>query len=54
MGNRSACVDVVKAFLRFLGNNAKWWLTPILLVFLLLLGMVILASTSTTPLMYSY
>jgi hypothetical protein len=45
---------LAKRCLLFLKENTKWWLIPIIFVFLMLLGLVILSSTSVVPLMYSF
>ena len=39
-------------FLAFLSENKKWWLLPILLVFLLLGAFLILSTTGLAPLIY--
>ncbi len=39
-------------FLAFLAANKKWWLLPILLVFLLLGVFLLLSSTGLAPLIY--
>ncbi len=40
-------------FWLFLRENKKWWMTPILLVFVLLAAVVVLGSTGALPLMYT-
>lgn len=40
-------------FWRFLKANKKWWLIPIVLVFLLLAGIVVLSATGVAPIMYT-
>lgn len=37
----------------FLKENKKWWLVPILVVFLLLSVLIVLGSTSAAPFIYS-
>ncbi len=39
-------------FLAFLASNKKWWLLPILVVFLLLGAFLLLSSTGLAPLIY--
>jgi Family of unknown function (DUF5989) len=38
---------------QFLVQNRKWWLVPIVLVFALLGGLLILGGTSAAPFIYS-
>lgn len=40
-------------FWRFLMANKKWWLLPIILVFLLLMTVVFLSATGVAPFMYT-
>lgn len=44
---------IVREFWAFLKDNKKWWLTPIILVILLLMGIVILNATGVVPFMYT-
>jgi hypothetical protein len=44
---------VALEFWRFLKQNKKWWLTPIVLVFLLLMGVAVLGSSGAVPFMYT-
>jgi hypothetical protein len=37
----------------FLGHNKKWWLLPIVLVFLLLGGLMLLGTTAAAPFIYT-
>lgn len=37
----------------YLSHNKKWWLTPIILVLLMVGVLVILAGTSAAPLIYT-
>ena len=39
-------------FVAFLMENKKWWLVPILVVFLLLGVLIILGGTSAAPFIY--
>jgi hypothetical protein len=45
--------SLAREFLRFLGQNKKWWMIPILAVLLMLMGIVMLGATGVTPLMYT-
>jgi len=45
--------SVATEFWRFLKSNKKWWLAPIIVVFLLLMGVAVLGSTGAVPLMYT-
>ncbi|MCA8943817.1 MAG: hypothetical protein KDB80_14740 [Planctomycetes bacterium] len=40
-------------FLGFMKDNAKWWLTPFLIVFAILAVVVILGSTGAAPFIYT-
>ena len=40
-------------FWRFLRNNRKWWLTPIIVTLLIVAVLVLLASTAVGPLIYT-
>ncbi len=44
---------VVAEFMDFLVHNKKWWLTPILVVLLLLAGLVVLGGTGAAPFIYA-
>lgn len=37
----------------FLKSNKKWWLVPIILVFLILGALILLASTGVAPFIYT-
>ncbi len=37
----------------YLRNNRKWWLTPIVLVLLLIAGLVLLGGTAAAPFIYT-
>ncbi|MCH8924195.1 MAG: hypothetical protein IIA67_13730 [Planctomycetes bacterium] len=45
---------IIREFVDFLRYNKKWWLTPILLVLLLVGTLVFLAGTSAAPLIYTF
>jgi hypothetical protein len=38
----------------FLRHNAKWWLTPIVILLLLVGALVILGSTAAAPFIYTF
>lgn len=40
-------------FFGFMKDNAKWWLTPFLIVFAILAVVVILGSTGAAPFIYT-
>lgn len=44
---------IVSEFWGFLKTHKKWWLTPLLLVLLVLGGLVVLAGTGAAPFIYS-
>jgi hypothetical protein len=41
-------------FWAFMGENKMWWLTPILVVFLLLGVLLVLGATGAAPFLYSF
>jgi len=45
--------SVAREFGRFLLQNKKWWLAPIVIVFLLLMAIAVLGSSGVIPLMYT-
>ena len=44
---------LVREFVDFLRYNKKWWLTPILLVLLLVDTLIVLGSTAAAPFIYT-
>ena len=46
-------IGLVAEFIDFLRYNKKWWLTPIILVLLLVGLLILLASTGTAPFIYT-
>lgn len=44
---------IVTEFVQFLRYNKKWWLTPILIVTLLLIGAAILLPSPVAPFIYT-
>ena len=44
---------LVKEFVHFLKHNKKWWLTPIIIVLLLVGGLAVLGSTAAAPFIYT-
>jgi hypothetical protein len=49
----SADPGIVREFLEFLRDNKKWWLAPILIVTLLLVGLVFLTASPAAPFIYT-
>ena len=45
--------SLAREFFEFLGENKKWWLTPILISVLLLGGLVLLGGTAAAPFIYT-
>ena len=45
--------SLIAEFWAFLRENKKWWLLPILIVFLLLGGLILLQSTGLAPFIYT-
>jgi hypothetical protein len=48
-----ASSGIVREFWDFLRYNKKWWLTPIIVVLVLLGVLVILSSTAAAPFIYT-
>ncbi|HUT11988.1 MAG TPA: DUF5989 family protein [Thermoguttaceae bacterium] len=46
-------VGLVREFWDFLRYNKKWWLTPIVLVLLLISALVLLTSSGAAPFIYT-
>ena len=46
-------VGLIHEFWDFLKHNKKWWLTPIILVLLLLGALLILGGTVAAPFIYT-
>ncbi|QDT06015.1 hypothetical protein K227x_44220 [Rubripirellula lacrimiformis] len=44
---------IVREFAGFLRYNKKWWLTPILVVTVLMIAMAFLAASPATPFIYA-
>ena len=44
---------LLREFWDFLRHNKKWWLTPILIVLLLVMGLVLLGGTAMAPFIYT-
>ena len=44
---------VVAEFVDFLLHNKKWWLTPIVLVLLLVGGLILMSGTAAAPFIYT-
>ena len=45
--------SLVREILGFLGQNKKWWLLPIMGMFLVLGVLVLLSSTAAAPFIYT-
>jgi len=45
--------SIISEFMGFLKQNKKWWLIPILLVFLLFGAFLILGTTAVAPFIYT-
>ncbi len=50
---RRAEASVIGEFVAFLGDNKRWWMTPIVIVFAMLAGLAVLSSTAAAPFIYS-
>ena len=46
-------VGIVREFFDFLRYNSKWWLTPIIVVLLLMGLLIVLGGTSFAPFIYT-
>jgi hypothetical protein len=44
---------LMREFWDFLRHNKKWWLTPILIVLFLVMGLVFLGGTAMAPFIYT-
>lgn len=44
---------LVREFIDFLATSKKWWLTPIIVVLLMVAGLVLLSGTVAGPFIYS-
>ena len=44
---------IMGEFIGFMRDNAKWWLAPFLIVFLILAVVVVLGSTGAAPFIYT-
>lgn len=45
---------LIAEFVAFMAENKMWWLTPILVVFLLLAVLLVLGATGVAPFLYSF
>lgn len=45
---------LISEFWSFMAENKMWWLTPILIVFLLLGVLLVLGATGIAPFVYSF
>jgi hypothetical protein len=46
-------VGIVREFWEFLCDNKKWWLTPIVLVLLLVTALIFLGGSGAAPFIYT-
>jgi hypothetical protein len=46
-------ISLVREFFQFIAENKKWWLTPIVLVLLLMGMIVVLGGTGAAPFIYT-
>ncbi|MDB4538523.1 DUF5989 family protein [bacterium] len=44
---------LLREFVGFMHENAKWWLTPFLIVFLILAVLLVAGSTGAAPFIYT-
>ena len=47
-------VELVREFWFYLAENKRWWLTPILLVMLLLSLILVVTSSPLSPMFYAF
>ena len=45
--------NFITEFVRFLADNKKWWLAPIIIALLIVTGLVLLGGTSAAPFIYT-
>jgi hypothetical protein len=45
--------SLLRELIAFMGENKKWWLLPLVLVFLLLAGLIFLSGTAVAPFIYT-
>jgi hypothetical protein len=50
---RAGRTSIVGEFWQFLGHNKKWWLLPIVLVFVVLGALMLLGGTAAAPFIYT-
>lgn len=53
LANQSVDPGIIREFVDFLKYNKKWWLTPILVVTLLLIGAALLLPSPVAPFIYA-
>ena len=46
-------IGIVREFIDFLAHNKKWWLTPVILVLLLVGALIVLGGTGAAPFIYT-
>lgn len=53
LANQSS-TGIVGEFIYFLKTNKRWWLTPIVLVLLLVGVLIVLSGTAAAPFLYTF
>ena len=53
MARQNHGLRIARELVRFAMENKKWWLIPIFLVSLMLVGLVLLTSTPLAPFIYT-
>jgi len=48
-----AAPGIVREFVDYLRHTRKWWLTPIIIMLVLLGGLIILGGTGAAPFIYT-
>ncbi len=51
--SQRATPSLFTEFIEFILHSKKWWLIPILIVFALLGGLILLSSTGAAPFIYT-
>lgn len=53
MSQQAVDPGIIREFIDFLKHNKKWWLTPIMVITLLLIGAAILLPSPVAPFIYA-
>jgi Family of unknown function (DUF5989) len=53
LSKQAADPGIIREFIDFLKYNKKWWLTPIMVVTLLLIGAALLLPSPVAPFIYA-